>query len=58
MYNTRHTRKYITLKKNNQVWDYIGDIKNEYRNSWGSYFICFLNNLYNTFSNKIYMWIK
>jgi len=58
MYNTRHTRKYITLKKNNQVWDYIGDIKNEYRNSWGSYFIYFLNDLYNTFSNKIYTWIK
>ena len=54
MYNTRHTRKYISLKKNMQVWDYISDVKNEYRNSWAGYFISFFNNLYIVFSNKIF----
>jgi len=53
MYNTRHTRKYITLKKNNQVWDYIGDLKNEYRNGWSGYFISFFSVVYKTFFNKL-----
>ena len=58
MYNTRHTRKYVSLKKNNQVWDYISDIKNEYRTGWGSYFMLFFYDLYNVFSNKFYIFAK
>lgn len=58
MYNTRHTRKYVSLKKNNQVWDYISDIKNEYRAGWGGYFMLFFYDLYNVFSNKFYIFAK
>jgi hypothetical protein len=53
MYNTRHTRKYITLKKNNKVCDYIGDLKNEYRFGWSGYFISFFSVVYKTFFNKL-----
>lgn len=53
MYNTRHTRKYITLKKNNQVCDYIGDLKNEYKIGWIGSFISFFNDVYEVIFNKL-----
>ena len=54
MYNTNHTRKYVTLKKNNYVLDYISDVKNEYINSWEEYLISFFSILYKFFSNKFF----
>jgi hypothetical protein len=54
MYNTKHTRKYVALKKNNYVSDYISDVKNEYRNSWEEYLISFFSILYRFFSNKFF----
>ena len=53
MYNTDILAKYIFIKKNIQVWDYINDVKNEYRNvlDWIFYFI--FNNLYIVFFFQI-----